>query len=125
MMYCENALDGRDCITRRGAPAHPPAVDHGGAGKRLNCGADEGPDPVAVDGCGFKAGPEIQGSQLLQRSGPQTKAKETKMATNTQHQQKAEAPPPEPVKPRRIDLTPDALVNIGYVGGIRMPKPSA
>jgi len=28
-------------------------------------------------------------------------------------------------KPRCIDLTPDAPVNIGYMGGIRMPKTSA
>jgi len=38
---------------------------------------------------------------------------------------RAEDTPPKPFKPKRIDLTPDAPVNIGYVGGIRMPKTSA
>jgi hypothetical protein len=30
--------------------------------------------------------------------------------------------PPTPFKPKRIDLTPDEPVNIGYVGGVRRPK---
>jgi len=36
-------------------------VDHDGAGKRFDCRADERPDLVALDGCGFEAGSEIQG----------------------------------------------------------------
>ena len=37
----------------------------------------------------------------------------------------AEENPPKPFKPRRIDFTPDAPVNIGYVGGIQKPKSRA
>ncbi len=37
---------------------------------------------------------------------------------HTRHQ--AEGSPRNTFKPRRIDLTPDAPVNIGYVGGVRL-----
>jgi hypothetical protein len=31
----------------------------------------------------------------------------------------------KPFKPQRIDLTPTEPVNIGYVGGVRVPKKTA
>lgn len=34
----------------------------------------------------------------------------------------AEKNPQKPFKPQRIDLTPEQPVNIGYVGGVRLPK---
>jgi len=40
----------------------------------------------------------------------------------TAHQ--PERNPQNTFKPRRIDLTPEEPVNIGYVGGIRMPEKS-
>lgn len=45
-------------------------------------------------------------------------------ATNplTAHQPEKNA---QKFQPRRIDLTPEAPVNIGYVGGIRMPNSDA
>ena len=38
---------------------------------------------------------------------------------------RAETNPHETFKPRRINLTPEAPVNIGYVGGIQKPKSRA
>jgi hypothetical protein len=43
------------------------------------------------------------------------------MTAQNQHQQKAEAPapkPPNPFRPKCLNLTPEAPVNIGYVGGV-------
>jgi hypothetical protein len=32
---------------------------------------------------------------------------------------------PQKAKPRRVDLTPAKAVNIGYVGGVRVPETNA
>jgi hypothetical protein len=40
-------------------------------------------------------------------------------------QTEAERTPPKPFKPQRVDLTPEEPVNIGYAGGVRVPKPNA
>lgn len=45
-------------------------------------------------------------------------------ATDRAAQDNPEKNPQKPV-PQRIDLTPEEPVNLGYVGGVRVPKSNA
>ena len=47
-----------------------------------------------------------------------------KSAAEQAGEDKAENTPQKP-KPQRIDLTPPEPMNLGYVGGVRVPKTNA
>jgi hypothetical protein len=53
---------------------------------------------------------------------PEPKEKIAQPANDPSAQDYAEKNPQKPFKPQRIDLTPTEPVNIGYVGGVRLPK---
>lgn len=45
-----------------------------------------------------------------------------KQLMTTDKKTEAEKSPQKPFQPQRVDLTPDEPVNIGYVGGVQLPR---